>query len=293
MTKLVHIIVNPASGQPQPVLHTLNAVFHPAGVDWEVFITKQSGDARRYAQTAVQAGVDVVAANGGDGTVMEVAQGIKGSDVPMAILPGGTANLVSVELGIPKDLHEATQLIVSPDSQVKQVDMGKVGDEYFLLRVGMGIAAEKVKLADRDMKDRFGLAAYTIAGVQAIIGSQVAHYKFTLDGQQIERDGVTCIIDNAGNMGVSDLKAAHEIDMSDGLLDVILVHDLGARALASAASSIAGHSTDYAKLDHWQARQITIETDPPLDLQVDGEMRGQTPITVEVVPAVVGVLTPG
>jgi diacylglycerol kinase family enzyme len=67
MAKRVHIIVNPASGQPQPVLHTLNSVFHPAGIDWDVFITKQSGDAQRYAQEAVEAGVDVVAANGGDG----------------------------------------------------------------------------------------------------------------------------------------------------------------------------------------------------------------------------------
>ena len=292
MTNKVHIIVNPASGQPQPVLHTLNAVFHPAGVEWEVLITKQSGDARRYAHAAVDAGVDVVAANGGDGTVMEGAQGIKGSQVPMAILPGGTANLVSVELGIPKDLHKATEVIINEDSQVKKVDMGKIGDEYFLLRVGMGIAAEKVKMADRDMKDRYGLAAYTIAGLQAIIGSQVARYKLTLDGQQIESEGVTCIIDNAGNMGVSDLKAARDIDMSDGMLDVILIHDRGAKAMVSAATSIAGRSPDPAKVQHWQARHITIETDPPLDLQVDGEMRGQTPITVEVVPAVVGVLIP-
>lgn len=293
MAKKVHIIVNPASGQPQPVLHTLNSVFHPAGIDWDVFITKQSGDALRYAREAVEAGVDVVAANGGDGTVMEVAHGVKGTSVPMAILPGGTANLVSVELGIPKDLQKAIELIASEDSQVRKVDMGKIGDEYFLLRVGMGIAAEKVRIADREMKDRFGLAAYTIAGVQAIIGSEVARYKLTLDGQKIESEGVTCIIDNAGNMGVSDIKPARDVDMSDGLLDVILVHDLGAKAVTSAVSSIAGRSPDPTKVQHWQARHITIETDPPINVQVDGEMRGQTPITVEVIPAVVGVLTPG
>jgi len=293
MAKKVHIIVNPASGQPQPVLHTLNSVFHPAGIDWDVFITKQSGDALRYTREAVEAGVDVIAANGGDGTVMEVAHGVKGTSVPMAILPGGTANLVSVELGIPKDLQKATELIASEDSRVRKVDMGKIGDEYFLLRIGMGIAAEKVRIADREMKDRFGLAAYSIAGVQAIIGSEVARYKLTLDGQKIESEGVTCIIDNAGNMGVSEIKPARDVDMSDGLLDVILVHDLGAKAVTSAVSSIAGRSPDPNKIQHWQARHITIETDPPLNVQVDGEMRGQTPITVEVIPAVVSVLTPG
>ena len=293
MAKKVHVIINPASGQPQPVLHHLNAVFHPAGVEWEVFITKESGDARRFAQQAIEAGVDVVAANGGDGTVMEVAHGVMGSQVPMGILPGGTANLVSVELGIPKDLQKAAQVIASDSSVVKQVDVGRIGDDYFLLRVGLGIAAEKVKLADREMKDRYGLAAYSIAGAKAILGAKQARYRFKFDGEEIEETGITCLIDNAGNMGRPEFRVANNISMCDGLLDVILVHDISVKSIATSLSGIAGRDIDSNKVFHWQAASIEIDVDPPMDIQIDGELRGQTPLTIETIPKAVGILTPG
>jgi len=293
MAKKVHVIVNPASGQPQTVLHSLNAVFHPAGVEWDVYITKKSGDARRFAKQAVAAGVDVVAANGGDGTVMEVAHGVMGSQVPMAILPGGTANLVSVELGIPKDLQKAAQVIASENSVITKVDMGKIGKDYFLLRVGLGIASEKVKLADREMKDRYGIAAYSIAGAKAMLGAKKAQYRFILDGEVIEEEGVTCIIDNAGNMGRAEFRAAKDISMTDGLLDVILIQDISAKSITTTLSGIAGRDVESSKVFHWQAAKIEIEADPPLDIQIDGELRGQTPITIETIPQAVGVVTPG
>ena len=107
MAKKIHVIINPASGQPQPILNRLNDVFHPAGVHWDISITQQGGDATRFARQAIADGADVVAVYGGDGTVMEVAQAVMGGDVPMAILPGGTANLMSVEMGIPKNLFHA------------------------------------------------------------------------------------------------------------------------------------------------------------------------------------------
>lgn len=66
----VHIVINPAAGQNEPILNVLNDVFHPTGVDWEISLTRQSGDATRLAAEAVASGVDLVAAYGGDGTQM-------------------------------------------------------------------------------------------------------------------------------------------------------------------------------------------------------------------------------
>jgi diacylglycerol kinase (ATP) len=293
MTKKVYVIINPASGQPQPVIHSLNAIFRPAGVDWQVFVTKESGDARRFAEQAVNDGVDIVAANGGDGTVMEVADGIMGSQLPMAILPGGTANLVSVELGIPKDLQKAAELIVSDTSEVIKVDIGRIGAEYFLLRVGLGVAAEKVKLADRNMKDRFGLAAYSIAGAKAVLGAKQARYRINLDGNVVEKLGVTCLVDNAGNMGRPEFRAGKDISMCDGLLDVILIHDISVESIVTSLAGIAGHGIDSSKVFHWQAAKIGIDVDPPMDIQVDGEIRGQTPLMIETIPQAIGILAPG
>ena len=97
MAKRIQVVINPASGQPQAILNTLNKVFRENEVEWDISITQASGDARRFAENAAAAGADVVAAYGGDGSVMEVAQGLMGTNVPVAILPGGTANLMSVE----------------------------------------------------------------------------------------------------------------------------------------------------------------------------------------------------
>ena len=94
--------------------------------------------------------------------------------IPMAILPGGTANLMSVELGIPKDLTQAAQIIVDPGSVVRYVDMGQVGNQRFMLRVGIGFAGEKVKIADRELKDKWGILAYSIAGLKALKTTPVA-----------------------------------------------------------------------------------------------------------------------
>jgi hypothetical protein len=93
----VHVVINPGSGQPQPVLHTLNTVFRAAGVEWDASLTHQSGDARIQARDAAAAGVDVVAVYGGDGTVMEVAEGVEGTAALLGVLPGGTASILRAD----------------------------------------------------------------------------------------------------------------------------------------------------------------------------------------------------
>ena len=291
MTKKVHIVINPASGQPQPILNQINDVFYPAGVQWDISLTQKSGDAIRYARQAIAEGAEVVGAYGGDGTVMEVAEGVAGGQTPMAILPGGTANLMSVELGIPKDLTQAAQIIIDPDSVVRQVDMGQVGEKQFMLRVGIGFAGEKVKLADRELKDKWGILAYSIAGLKALETSPVAHYRITVDGVEHETDGKTCLIDNAGNMGTQRVTAAKSVSVSDGLLDVIVVRDASVGSLVAVGDQILGRKPNPDDVKHWQGREITIECDPPQTVQGDGEIWDPTPVSARVLPGVLPVLT--
>ena len=291
MSRIIRVIANPGSGQPKPVMHTLNSVFRMAGVDWDIVLTHASGDAEKYAREFVEDGVDVVAAFGGDGTVMEVARGVMGSEVPMAILPGGTANLMSVELGIPKDLANAAEIAVNPASAIKSVDVGDMNGTLFLLRVGLGIAAQKVELADREMKDRYGILAYSIAALKAMKDASQVKYYFNLDGMEVEEEGVTCLIDNAGNFGVSGFRASEDISVFDGLLDVILIRDKSFQTLVAVGKSVASSSATQDMVHHWQAKEITIEADPPQSIQVDGEIGWETPINIKVVPGAVKVIT--
>jgi len=292
MPRKIHVIINPASGQPQPILHTLNSVFHPAGIDWDVFITKQSGDAERFARQSAASGADVVAAYGGDGTVMEAARGLFGSQTPLAILPGGTANLMSVELGVPKDLAQAAAIAANPDSRLRLVDAGLFGGKtHFLLRVGLGFAARKVEGADRDLKDRFGVLAYSIGALKALGDTKPAHYRLTLDGQTYKTPGYTCLVDNAGNIGFAGL-GLKSILVDDGLLDVIVVRDARLRSWIAVGTSLGGAKPNPDYILHWQARQITIEADPSQPVQMDGELAGESPVSIQVVPGLVRILAP-
>jgi YegS/Rv2252/BmrU family lipid kinase len=271
-------------------LNKLNDVFHPAGVDWAISITQKSGDAARFARQAIADGAEVIGAYGGDGTVMEVAEAVQGGEVPMGILPGGTANLMSVELGIPKDLSEAAKIMIDPESVVRWIDMGQVSERRFMLRVGMGFSGEKVKLADRELKDKWGILAYSIAGLKALNTAPVAKYQITVDGEEFETDGKTCLIDNAGNMGSQGVAPSKTISISDGLLDVLIVRDAKVGSWIALGKSMLGHE-DQDAVKHWQGREIYIKCDPPQDVQGDGEIWGQTPVSVQVLPGVLPIMT--
>jgi diacylglycerol kinase (ATP) len=285
-------IVNPAAGQDQPILKTLNAIFQKNSVDWDISITKVAGDAQRLAQEAVRAGVDLVVVNGGDGTVMECASGLIGSNVPMVILPGGTANVMARELGLPFDLREALTLSVNPETVIHSVDMGQVGEHYFLLRAGMGFEAAMVEGADRELKDRLGLLAYGLSALQALADPTVARYRLRMDDIEVQSEGLACIIANSGNLGARGMVMSSKIDISDGLLDVLVVTKADLPSLVALAASVVGGGEEPPALQHWQVREVTVEADPPQTVQVDGEILAKTPVSFKVIPGAVKILVP-
>ncbi len=291
--KRVEVIVNPAAGQPQPILHTLNQVFGEAGVRWDVSITQEPGDGIRLAREALDRGADIIAACGGDGTVMEVGNALVGSDVPLAILPAGTGDVLAVELGIPTALADAARLACSDEARLRRIDVGQLKDRYFLLRLVLGFTARQIGLTTREMRDRFGKLAYLIAAFQALGETAPVLFRLTLDGRHEEYEAVACIVANAGRLGIYDLSIAPNTTIDDGLLDVLAVRNLDLPSLSSVVASIVAANPDQANLGHWQAREIRIECDSPEPVVIDGEEYGETPIELTVVPGALVVLVPG
>ncbi len=291
MARRIHVVINPGSGKPTPVLHTLNTVFRRRDIEWEISLTQKSGDAERFARQAAESGVDIVAAYGGDGTVMEVARGLLETETPLAIFPGGTANLMAVELGIPKSLSKAAELAVDEHSAIRSIDVGKTGMGYFLLRVGMGFPARKVEYADRELKDRYGIMAYTLAAIKAAQTQNEANYHLMVDGESFGIRTVACEVYNAGNMGLAGISPVPGVSVEDGLLDLIALRENVSQALLThnlESSIIPSDELFY----HWQARQICIASDPPQPVQIDGEMVGTTPVAIDILPRAIRVLAP-
>jgi diacylglycerol kinase (ATP) len=288
----VFAVINPAAGQDQPILKSLNKVFQDNRVDWDIAITKDKGDGQRLAQEAAQSGVDIVLVYGGDGTVMECASGLVGSQTPLAILPGGTANVMARELGLPMDLVEAVTLAVNPHARIRSVDMGQVGKQTFLLRAGIGFEAEMVEGADRELKDRLGMLAYGLSALQALADPSLARYQLQLDGAEEEYEGMACIVANSGHMGTADIVLSNKTDISDGLLDVFVVTKADLPSLVALAASVVGGRQDPPALLHWQVREVTIEANPSQTVQADGEIICQTPVTMKILPEAVQIIIP-
>ena len=299
--KRVHIIVNPASGQEGLKLPDLNKVLKDLEIEWEMFVTRKGGEAGERAKQAVSAGVDAVVVYGGDGTVLEVASNLSGSSIPLVILPGGTANVLSVELGIPRDQTQAALLLGGSPNAIRVLDMGALGGvkheggsngDLLFFHLGMGLEGMMHENADRSAKDQSGMFAYIVGALKTMSHPNSAHYHMTLDDKTVEADGVNCMITNFGSVGVPGITLSHAIDMSDGVLDIIVIQDTNISSLISAAADAVTSGELAQPLLQWQAKEVTVVSDPPQPIVVDGELVKVDQVTVRIVPQTVRVVVP-
>lgn len=282
------VIINPSAGKDEPILNTINDVFYQHGVDYDVRITHQFGDATRLAQEAASGDYDLVTGYGGDGTQMEVANGLIGSDVPMAILPGGTGNAMAFELKVPRNLRQAVELICTSE-KTQAVDLAKAGDKMFMLRLYSGVDEEQK--TTREQKDKYGILAYPISNLEMMRNLNHAAYTLTIDGEVVQEKGFSCFVINAGSIGGVNLSFDVEVSVSDGLLDVFMM-DTSISTVAAATERFFHIQRNQAGLHYWRGKEIVMEADPPQTVWIDGELLGPTPLTITAVPAAIRVVVP-
>ena len=287
----IKVIANPGAGQPEPVLSILNDTLGSAGIDWDVAVTHGPGDGYDAAREAAEQGYDLIGVYGGDGTVTEVASALARGGPPMAILPGGTGNALAEDLGIPATTMEAAALLAGGEYEIRQVDMGRAGKRWFVVRLTMGFEASIVEAATRELKDRFGWLAYAFSSLQAMSSPPVASYTITVDGEVIEAQGVACIVANSASTGVLGLRIAEGIDVSDGLLDVVVVEHADILSLAGSAAN-AAREQESLNVSRWQGKRIRIESQPQQSVLADGEGAGVTPVEARVMPGAIGIVVP-
>lgn len=294
--KNIRIILNPSAGAKDSPLSLFKTVFKKAGFDYDIVKTKERGDGCRLSKQAILDGADIVAAFGGDGTVMEVACGLQNSNIPLAIFPGGTGNILSIELGIPHNIESACNLIIQPEtSRMRLIDIGGTDDPDmpgFVLRAGVGLEADMLEGTDRELKEKFGIFAYIIGGMQALKEVKESEYHLVLDGKSIESKGLTCLIANAGFFGVPGLTLDPKVKVDDGLLDVFVIQKTDLAGLFSLAASVVGGTDKKDAAQHWQVKNVKIEAEPAQATQADGEMWGKSPIELTIQPNALKVIVP-
>ena len=286
----IHVVLNPASGKDEPIINTLNDVFHQHGVDWQVSITKKYGDATEQAKAAIASGADLVDGYGGDGTQHEIANAVmsSGGKIPMGILPGGTGNGFAREMGIPKTLRPAVEVLCGRN-KIRKIDVAQVGDQYFIQRLYVGIEPEEQ--TSREMKDKYGVFAYAISMAQRRKRHKEVNYQVTIDGESHQFQAVKVYVVNSGMTG-SGFAITHTYAIDDGLLDAFMLDRANLETISAATSRFLHLDTEKSRKYYRQCREITIDTDPDQPVWSDGEYLGRTPVTVKVLPGGLPILVP-
>jgi diacylglycerol kinase (ATP) len=286
----IHFIINPASGKEEPILTYLHNAFNNTGIKWQVTVTTNENDTYDTAKGLVGK-TDLVVVYGGDGSVTRVAAALYNTDTPMAIIPGGTANVMSKELGIPQASVDAIALIADGRSKIIKMDVGEANGTPFLLRINMGIMADMILEANTGLKSTIGQLAYGVSALKTTINAEQITYKMLMDGKEVEEKGVSLTVTNAGNIGIGDMSFLPGISINDGYLDVIVLNSADPLSLLQVTGSTL-FQTGSDVLKHWLCKQITIKTDKPIKYICDDCEDEASEINIKILPLALNVLIP-
>jgi diacylglycerol kinase (ATP) len=288
--KRVFIIINPASGRQEPILSYINTILQKTDIVWDVGITKQKHDAYRFAKKAIIARYDIISVYGGDGTVAEVAKALFKQEIPLHIIPGGTANVLAKEIGLPVDTQKSIMLLRKKSVKTKMIDGGLLYGQPFNVRIEVGLIAKMVKSTSRKSKDQFGMLAYSIHAIKHITRQKVLQFSMEIDGKKVQESGVALMVANVGNIGVTGFSVLPNMKIDDGLLDVVLFKNATVHSLFVWLRSVITGKRPFGTVKHWKAKHVLIAITPEQTIICDDALQKRKKIKAEIVPAALRVV---
>lgn len=293
------IIINPNAGNDETtrLRRKLGGAFAARGASFDLITTEYAGHATVVAREAARLGYRAVCVVGGDGTLAEAATGLADTSVPLALIPRGTGNQVARNFKIPLAFEHAVEVAIH--GEPTEIDMGRIDGRSFALVAGAGFDAAVMAAATRELKERWGFAAYIYAAVKEGLAATPARFHIQADDRELEISAVSVMIANVGALFAGYLPLQLALTASplsawkDGLFDIIIIAPRTAPEWASvlwnaARLNFGGNN----QVIHMQARTVTINADPPIAVQIDGDPAGLTPMTATVVPAGARILLP-
>ena len=269
------VVVNPTKlDDDEAFRKSVRRVMDDHGWDEPLWLeTLPEDPGRGQAKSAVAAGVDLVLACGGDGTVTACAEGTSGTGVPLAIIPMGTGNLLARNLGLPLGLDEA--LAVALGGAQQPIDAGRVNGTLFVVMAGLGLDAQMLSGASEPLKKQLGWFAYAISAVRHLRDRPV-RVTLSADGGPRRRMRASVLI--VGNVGWlrGGLPLLPDARPDDGMLDaVVLIAGGPARWLAMAAAILLRRPAP-GKIYRVRFTELEVSLDQKQPWEVDGEVMGSS-----------------
>jgi undecaprenyl-diphosphatase len=293
------LITNPAAARTAAIaVNAILTTLRGAGWDVEALATGGPGDALHLAQYGVAEKVDVVAVYGGDGTTMQAAAALVGTDVVLGVIPGGTGNLLAGNLRIPASPARAARALLR--AKPRLFDLGRMerlaGPQYFAVACGAGYDARVMAETLSEHKRRWGMAAYVATTLRLMSELRSTLHSITIDGVEYEANAAMVLVANCGEVIPPFVRLGPGITPDDGLLDVVVVRadnfPQSLRAVWDLLRLTPGPSGPDAYVGHVRGREVKVETDRAQPVQLDGEPGGTTPFTATVVPGAIRIMVP-
>ena len=284
------VIVNPTAGGGRALraLPAIRTELDRLGADYRVIETASADHARKEAVAAVGAG-EKVGALGGDGLLGTVAGDLCGSEVPLAILPGGRGNDLARVLGIPTDPTEAARVAV--EGEERAIDVGEANGKTFVGIASLGVDSDANRIAN-EAKLVKGNLVYLYAAVRALAQWRDANFEVTVDGRPHTFRGCQVVVGNSKAYG-GGMYALPHAELDDGLLDVLVTtHKRKLGLLKLTVKSFTGSHVDDPVLRFLRGREVEVRADRPFDVYADGDPVAELPVKIRVAERVLRVMVP-
>jgi diacylglycerol kinase (ATP) len=301
------LIYNPTSGRKRhrrfAEIEQAARILKDAGIAAELAPTAGPDAATKIARLAVEQRRGMVIACGGDGTINEIVNGLAGSQVPMALLPAGTANILAKELGIPWDIPRAARLI--PGGTLRRIALGIAcpvngnhsaamasGGRYFLSVGGAGPDGAIVNGVNAGLKKSSGVVAYWIEGFRQIFSYGFPEMRVRSDGK--ERKATIIVVGRTANYG-GPFKITTGASLFEDSFE-FLTNSKRSRLgyLACLPAMWLGTLRERDGIETWKATETICESagSELVYAQVDGEPVGALPLAFKIVPDALSLVTP-
>lgn len=292
MRRHVVAILNPVAGRGSvlPVMRSICRHLHQAGCRCEISATENPGHATILAST-LPSDVEAVLAVGGDGTVREVAEGLAGRRVPIAILPTGTENLLAREFRMPATPAEVGDVLLHAKSV--SCDIGVANDRCFLAVAGVGFDAECVARLSQERRGHITYLDYFWPIWRTFWSHRFPRLTIEVDDSLIFEGRGFALIGNIRRYATG-LRILAKARTDDGLLDVCVFRCATRRAfMAHAFRTSLGRHDRHPAVAYRRGRHVLVTSPDQVKIEIDGDTAGHLPLDCTILPSATSFLRAG
>jgi diacylglycerol kinase (ATP) len=266
-------------------------------LDVSLGVTYALRDPARLAETVrevIEDGYEFLILGGGDGSVSSVVDFLAGRDVVLGLLPLGTANDFARTLEIPEDIEGACQAIA--EGKIVDVDLGLAGDNFYVNVASVGLSVGATRALSPWLKKSTGPLAYPLAAMRAFFEHEPFSARLTFpddDNEPVEYERLLQIAVGNGRFYGGGMVVAPESGIDDRTLDIYAIELGRSRDLIGVARYLkSGDFINVESVHHFRTSRVRLETDPELQINIDGELVSQTPQEFSVARNALDVLVP-